>query len=458
MQILPGLFPNKEELARVNTLKKYQDLYDLKHLDVFGVHSIIKNQYKKESDLVYLAHSIPSRISEFYGEFVQGDTARMVIDSSIDTLKEYVKKTVYENDLKEMIFDIACDQSEFGYAVLYGFKDSDGVFKIQLIGQDQYFPQADGSVILATYKRNPKDITQIQWILYTQTLWLEGEDVHIKREAWSTDEKGVAIQAYSFDALRAILNDPNLKEEEILQGVGDLPIKQIDNGKRNRWGFGKSDYADILSQLSEINERASHISCALLKNLDSKLVIPRTALDEKGQLRYAETYVLDSKDDPKPEYISNSNPFFGEARAHIESETKWISWITAVPMFELLKSSMPERVESLRIQLFAATRKTTTKRAKLRRALNDLLRIGARMNGLEVTDDFIINFSDVLPVDEYVMAQTEQLKVQTGLSSKRASMKRIENYNDEQADAELALIDEESKISGLGEPSNAPII
>lgn len=458
MSIIAGQFPNSSELARISTLNKYDKLYSLEHYGILNIHPIIKRQYKNINELVYLAHSIPARISEFYGDFVQGDVARMVISTKDEgELKKYIDTTVYENDLKEKVYDIGVEQSEFGFAVIFGYKDENGIFKIQLVGQDQYFPQPDGSVIFASYTRHPNSTPEEKRVLlYTQEYRMEGDNVVIHREAWNTDATGVAMSVFSFDSFKVLMNTPNLLQDEVIEGLGELPIRQIDNGRRTKWGFGKSDYADILPQLSEINERATHISTVLLKNLDSKLVIPASSLDENGKPRQAETYVMASKDDVKPEYITNNNPFIEETQIHIDKQAKWISWITGVPMWEILKSSAPERVESLRIQLFAAIRKTDTKRAKIKRALNDLLRIGAKMMGLQVTEDFIIDFTDALPTDDYITAQTEELKTRSGLSSKRSAMKRLDNLTDDQIDKEFAEIESESKITGLGEPANAP--
>ena len=74
--------------------------------------------------------------------------------------EDFVKEVVYENDLKEMISDIGTGQSEFGF-VGFGWLDENEIYRIEPIPQDQYFPQSDGSVIIALWKRDPyeKNVT-----------------------------------------------------------------------------------------------------------------------------------------------------------------------------------------------------------------------------------------------------------------------------------------------------------
>ena len=161
---------------------------------------------------------------------------------------------------------------------------------------------------------------------------------------------------------------------------------------------------------------------------------------------------METKDDPEAKYIINDNPLLSEAREHILTQTKMVSFATSVPMFELLKTSTPERVESLRIQLFSAVRRTSRKRSRIVRALKDMFRLGFNMTKIEYKGDIYIKFSDVVPVDELTQAQTEQLKVSSGISSRKSSIMRVEGLTEDEADQELKQIQEEDKIAGVTNP------
>lgn len=465
--VILNKFPNKTELERIETLRKYRKLYENNQMVVLGIHDIIKNQYKNVADLVYLAHSVPARITEFYGDFVQGDVERMSIQVSNGSQadQEWVDGVVYENDIKEKINDYAEDQSEFGFVVFLGYVDSEGVYHIQTVGSDQYFPQADGSVVFATYKTDPEDPDSKRFLLHTQHYQIKDGKVVIEHQAFRTNEQGVAVETYSLEAMSKLVGR-ELKETEEIDGLDELPIRQADNGRRTKWGFGKSDYHDILPQLAEINERVTHASTQFLKNLDAKMVVPASAYEQdeetgESKLKHKEVFIADGKEDVTPTYIINQNPLISEVREHVMGELKFIEWTTAVPMWALTKGSAPERVESLRIQLFGALRKSKKKQAKIRRALLDMFRIGAKMTGQSEDlqqKDLIIEFSDPLPVDEMAQVQTESEKIRSGISSRSSAMKRVENYTDEQVAQEQEKIKAEDQIAGIGNANNAPTL
>ena len=133
MPIIAGQFPSVVERERINTLQKYQKLYENKSQDVLGLHEIIKKQYKQVSDLVYLAHAIPARVSDFYGDFVQGDVDTMLIEvlNGSEEEEKLAEEMVVQNDIKEEIYDWGVDQSQFGYFVLLGSVDEKGKFIIE---------------------------------------------------------------------------------------------------------------------------------------------------------------------------------------------------------------------------------------------------------------------------------------------------------------------------------------
>ena len=458
----PLKFPSPVERERIATLKNYQKLYDNEQFAVLGLHEIIKKQYKKLADLVYLSHAIPARITEFYGDFVSGDVDRMIIQAGTNVKEDedFVTEVVFENDLKEKVFDIASNQSEFGYSVLLGRKDEDDIYHIDEVAVDQYFPQKDGSVVFATYKLDPADSSGKRLLLYTQHYHMNdaGTAVVIDRQAWTTNDDGVAETAYDLQSMAKILGKDSIEALTTIEELDELPIRQIDNGKRTKWGFGKSDYADIMPQLAEVNERSTQISTQFLKNLNAKLVVPSTMLDEDKKLPEGDTYGIESKEDITPSYITNTNSMISDAREHIVQEAKFISFITGVPMFEILKSAMPERVESLRIQLFSAIRKTHRKRSKISRALKDMIRIGFKMSGMALDTDPKIVFGDVLPVDENMEANTEATKVGAGLSSHLSSIMRLENISEVDAQKELDRINEEATMSGVLDTTTPPTL
>lgn len=458
-------FPSRTEQTRIKTLGKFESLYDNEQRDVLPLHALVMKQYKNAADIIYLGHAIPAKVSDFYADFVHGDIDRMTFDFvGNDGEKATFEQITEDNEVAERIHDWATEQSIAGYTVLLGYKDVDGKFYIQEVEQDQYFPQDDGSVIFATYFRdtnasNPAVITEEAPLrLYTQHYRLEGEDVIIERAVWSTDIEGKNEENLGVEILTNMFG---VAPEEKIEKLGRLPIVQIDNGRRTRWGFGKSDYADIIPQLAEVNERRTHIATQLLKNLDAKLELPLSEdlKNGDGSLAHFEYIMRPDNETPQTRYITNENPLIEATEIHITSQLKMISLVTDVPMWALNDSSAPEKVESMKIKLFGAIRKTNRKRAKIRKGIEEIYKIGFKMLGKEIGDGkLLIEFSNVLPNDEFVDAQTEQVKVEAGITSKRSAMRRLENYTDEELDAEEKLIAKEAIASGVVDPNASPTI
>lgn len=445
-------FPNTTERERVATLKKYDRLYENEQKAVLGLHKWIEKQFSDQSDILYIAHAIPARISEFYGDFVQGDVSQMVIESANEKDSEFVNEIIDGNDLKEKIYDYGVDQSEFGFLVLLGRVEDDN-FIIDTVPQDQYFPQPDGSVVFATYKRNPDVVFNDQYYLYTQHYKKESGNVVIERQAFETGINGIAIKKIDLSVIAKLLGKDEIKDKETLD-IDVLPIVQIDNGRRSKYGFGKSDYADIMPQLAEINERLSQNATQFLKNINAKMLLPdlgEKIVDEDGKIKTGiDAYLVPLENhNVEARYIVNDNPLISDAREHIIFQLKMISWLSGVPMFELLKTGMPEQVESMRIQLFNAIRKTDTKRAKLMKGIKDILWVGSKLLNKEFEENVIIKFGDVLPIDERVETEIEETKTRAGLSSRRSAIKRLEGYDDEKVDNEMVEISKEEKVAGI---------
>ncbi len=458
MSLQQNSFPTVSERETVSTIGKYKKLYANDSMNVLMLHELIKKQYKDISDLVYISHAIPAHVSDFYADFVSGDVEDMqiLLDPSDSKYDEDLVNQLYENDFKEQVNDWATSQSEFGFTSLYTYLDLDNTVKYEDIPNDQYFPQPDGSVVIATYKKDPSDFNKQALVLLTQHFKVVGGKTTIDRQAWKCDERGVNVAPWTIEAWNSTFGK-NYKPTDSLD-VDELPFVQVDNGRKTSDGFGKSDYVDIVPQLAEINERRTQMSTQFLKNLDARLVLPKYLQGEDGNPKEFDTIFIDNKEQDTARFVVPDGALLTEAEEHIMSQIRIISTVTGVPLWALTKGNAPERVESLRIQLFSAIRKTHRKRAKLRRGMQDLIRIGFKLAGTPLTADPIIKFGDVLPVDESVQATTESTKVTSGLSSRVSAIMRLENISEDDAQDELDKIREEDKVAGVVNPADAPQI
>jgi len=452
MKIEVGKFPQATALERVTVLSKYEKLYDNEQFAVLGVHKIIKEQYNDPLDLVYLAHAIPSRVSEFYGDFVQGDGEKMIIEvKDDDNENDIVKEIVETNKIKAKIYDRATDQSEFGFFVWLVRTEGKKAI-IEHIPQDQYFPQKDGSVIFATLIKDPNAQGAVDYLLcLTQNYEIINGKVHILREAWKTDKQGVVQSPFDFQTIIQYTGQPELLQEETIAELDELPIIKVTNGREGKEGFGKSDYADIMPQLSELNEKATHVSTVILKNLNAKMALNPSSIEaETGKQKSEEAFIVE-EGEITPKYIVNENPLLDATENHIMRTLKTISWVTAVPMDVILKGNMPEKVEAMKMNLYNAERRTNTKRGKITEGIKDALKIACKMLGTPLKGEIKVKYGDVLPTSQIEIVQAESEKVTAGLSSKRSAIKRMEGYSEAEVEAELAMIEEENKVAGVGD-------
>lgn len=454
--LTPNTFPSAVERETVGSLGKYGKLYFNDSSTVLQIHEVLKKQYKKAADLVYISHALPAYITDFYADFVSGDTDDMqiLLDPADKGKQDELDEMVFENDLKEQVNDFAAVQSEFGFVPLYAYMGADEVVHIEDIPADQYFPQKDGSIIIATYKKDPSDSTGVRLVLLTQQFKCDGNKTTIERQAWKCDDRGVNTDAWTIAAWNLAFGK-SYADTDTLE-IDELPFVQADNGRKFSYGFGKSDYADIIPQLAEINERRTHIATQFLKNLDAKMELPASLKGEDGNPIDFDTIFLADKEQARAGYVTPNNTLISEAEEHIMSQIRIISTVTGVPLWALTKGSAPERVEALNIQLFAAVRKTHRKRAKISRAMKDIIRIAFKLAGDELSADPIIKFGNVLPEDNLIEAETQSTLVRSGLSSHRSSIMRLNNMSEEDAQKELDQIEEENKIGGLAPVDTAP--
>jgi len=442
-------FPTLSERLTVAAVLKYAKLASgssVEQQEVLGLHSVIRKQFKDERDIIYLSNPIPSRVAEFYGDFVAGDSEDILIDgSALDAEgQKLLAQIVYESDLKELFSRLAESQSVAGKAVSYVYTDAAGTPVIGEVPADQYFPQSDGSVVLATYvSAYDQSVRKLKCL--TQHFRIDGGRLVIERQAWNCNDDGVVAEEVPLESVAALLG-LSVDAVSSYDGITEIPIRASLNGRD-----GSPDIKACVPQLAEINERMSHVSVELLKNLDAKMVLPSSLADESGNVRAFDTiFIPQGQTDVNARYVTNSNPLIADAREHVTEQVKLVSLATGVPMWEITKGAMPDNAKALRIQMFPAIRKASRKRASLRRSIQDLIRIAFMFKGKKLEQDIPIKFGDVLPVDELEQAQVEDTRIRAGISSRRNAIQRTYGMDEAQAQDEFDAIREEETLVGAG--------
>ena len=463
MSFNPTDFPRESEQERMNLLGNYRNLYQNDHKDILPLHDKIQKHFESKKSMIYLAHAIPSLITDNYADFVQGDAEEFRVENTNDTSDTFVSDIVANNNLKEEVYNIASVQSQFGYSVLQTYIDNNSDVRIKRVPSNQFFPQDDGSVVIATWKKtnaNDDVPNSAKYLVLMEHYTLENGAVRIERQIGRTDQTNKIDELLDYD--RFIGRFRGDKDEQQTLEIDEIPFVLINNLNATHGMFGESDYQKIMPQLNEINERASHASLQLLKNLDSRLVLPdiESVKDEQGQASgdVGDTLVV-PEESRTPEYLSNENVLLEELREHIMYNLKIISAVSGVPMMQVLKGNMPDRVTALRTKHFRMERKTRSKQSSIAEGIRSAMRIASKLvpNREPIDPESItIDFGSVLPEDDTEQVKREQMKIRAGLTSKKSAIMRIENMDADQAEEELDQIRQENRVEGVTDTENPP--
>lgn len=446
-------FPSNGELDQIRRVRELGKLYDGDQQDVLGLHSKIVSQFKDEEDIPYIPFPFPARIADFYGDYIQGDPEKLQFIATEESEQPTLDEIVTENSLEGKVQDLGRTQSSYGYVVLSTYIEDDDI-KIQIVPNDQYLPQPDGSVVLVTYFK----VADEKYMLTRHYQENANGFIYIQRQLFSVRGDGTIKEQMSGLSIAEKYFNKKYMDEEMLN-TQLMPIVQINNQNPIKGIYAKSDFDDITPQLAEINERSTHIATQLLKNLDARLAVPDLdgIKDEEGNEKSWDTLFL-GENSQYPKYILNDNPLMDDARQHMMLQIKIISDATGVPMFHLVKDgSMPDSVYGMKVKHWDADRKARTKRQHIEDGINRIVKAGVALKGgQEFNGDIRMNYSSILPVDDNEMVNKESSKVNAGLSSRVSSIMRLENMTEEEAQEELARINDENRVAGVSDTNTPP--
>jgi hypothetical protein len=445
-------FPNINELAQIQRVRNLGKLYDGQQQDVLGLHSKISSQFKNEGDIPYIPFPFPARIADFYGDYIQGDPEKLQFIATEESGQERLDEVIKANNFESEVQNLGTRQSTYGYTVLSTYIEENNI-RFQVISNDQYLPQPDGSIILVTYFK----VEDEMYMLTRHYQYSDGGIVYIDRELFSAKGDGTVKEKMAgLDIANKYFG--RIFEEQENLGTNIIPIVQINNQSPNNHDYPKSDFDDITPQLAEINERSTHIATQLLKNLDARIAVPDVPgiRDDDGNEKSWDTLFM--KDDSKyPKYILNDNPLIPEAREYMMLQIKVISDSTGVPMFQLVKDgAMPDTVYGMKVKHWDADRKARTKRQNIADGVDRIVKAGFALKGEDFKGDVRMNFSSILPTNDTELVKKESTKVGAGLSSKVSAIMRIENMTEGEAEDEVNRIKDENRIAGVSDTNNPP--
>jgi hypothetical protein len=231
-------FPNEKEKKRLEALRKYEELYDGEHYALFGIKDYFVDGTKEQKKL-YIAVNLPALISEYYADMVVADG--IYVDTEDEAIQEAINEIYSTNSLDVAFYESSITTSKSGFSVFRVRVDAFERVIIEEIPVDQYFPQADGSIELASY------ITLISTLdgkkhkfLYKQVYsqLTPGSNVILTHELFKVNNQKQPTERVAVTEYMDIVSDT------MDTGLPIMPVFQINNSKSSKSLFGKSDYKD----------------------------------------------------------------------------------------------------------------------------------------------------------------------------------------------------------------------
>lgn len=467
-------FPSNGDFKRLELLAKYSDLFEGKFYDRFGLKDNIFGFNNEDHErMYYMACNVTSLISEYFADMIVGDG--VAIDVEDESVQMKIDEIIKRNNLGVKLFESAISQSAEGFSAMR-VVDNEGLAKIEEIPENQYFPYFSGtltpeydSVAIASFI-DVGDIDQAKTFLWKEVYTKENDTIYLEYEFWSTkdaivkqNDKDTGLATYrKIQDKKLPMSQspfPDTPEGKQATEYKDFPIYQINNVKRSKDDFGKSDYHDIESILNDISFQLTQLSAQLAEHGMSRLVVPQGSLDENGQLMATAKVVEVGNGEVEPKYIANNNAQIQAVFDSIKQSLLLISAITKIPkeVFGLDNGVGAETATAMRIRMFNPMRKVERKRISYEIALESLIREALSIEGIEYDGDITVNWSDVLPVDKEVQTATLANQVNNGLKSKRKAIKELQGLDIEDLDQEIAdIANENISVFGDRTPSETP--
>jgi len=450
-------FPNLKDIDRLAELKKWDRLYYGEHYKVFGIKDYFVDSQDKEK-LLYIAVNISSIIADYFADMVSGGDVK--IKTTDDGQQEYLDTFKNDQQLNSKIYEIALDQSKSGFSVVKLRRNEANEVFMELIQPSSYFPDYDQTDDYG----NPSKVTLASYVTMQDEKGKEQTYLFMEINTIGSIDYEVWLVNKNLKPTKQIPpNSPiyqTIKGDEIDHEETDLdfiPIWQINNTKTSRQDYGKSDFKDISTLIQENNDRLTQISVQLIKHLNAKIAIPQGILDENGNVRVSDLDAIEFGDQGQiPKYITNDNPQIENGFKQIDKLIKFIAAQSKVPsdVLGIDDHKGAEKVEAIKIRLFNTIRKVQRKRTQIAEQLQDVLMAAMKMAG-EATEPVQpkIIFEDPLPRD--ILADTEIVvtRYNTGLISRSTAIKTLDETTQENADAEIELIEAEKAQNALATPN-----
>jgi len=430
--IQPGAtFPTPEQRRRLNHYRNNRLLFEGAHDYVF--HRWAQTRGVEQLSVIVNWHR---RLSLLWADMLFGQEPTITAQRGDEELKQVIR----ENELFRTCYEVALDVSRYGTGV-FKIRYSDGMPRIEAVPPDIWFPVV-----------NARNIKEIQYHVIAWK-WKDENDNHfLDAEIHSKNEITYRTYALTRDSKVHHI----ISEETETHNAGFLVVP-VHNITTSETIIGHDDYADINPILEDLEIRLTQISRVLDKHADPSMYGDESALqldEATGDyvVRGGGAFYPVSEDGQPPGYLTWDGSL-QDAFKQIDTlmEQFYVITQTSPAAFGQMKSGLAESGSALKRLLMATIIKSNRTKMTFE---NSLLKVIEKagvinsMNGGTSFDGIEIEWQDALPEDMQEVVDTEARRFDSGLTSRRSAIRRIDNIHGDQLDQEALEAENDARESG----------
>ena len=446
--------PTQEDSNRLANYQYYEQLSRGSHFEAFNirVRDIRFNQaYEK---LRYIKANFPGLISKIMADMLFSEPIKIKVTNN----QEFVDAFVRVNHLNMLMYESELTNSSLG----------DALFKLRVAPMNPENPDESSTVIL-------EEITPKLYFPVVDPFNVKGKPIK-QILAWKFNIDKQEYLRQEIHTYGKIENKIFLMNGNKIEGEADLnilslnlkPIEQtgvkgtlvfhIPNFRNGNVHFGESDYSDVDSLFFAINNRITMIDNILDKHSDPILMVPPGVLDKDGKVNKKALGVLEYEEGTagEPKYIVWD--------ASLENAFKYLDKIIEV-MFMITEISpdilgmgqgQSDSGRSLKLKLLRTIAKAQRKRIYYDPKIKDIVYIaqqlavafGVKCDGIASKEPEYpeIEWRDGLPNDDLEQAQIEQTRIDSGTTSKKDAIMRLDGVDEKTAEKKIEEINEETAV------------
>lgn len=463
-----------EDTQRLNDYEFYEHLFFGRHFQAFSIKMQSDTFGKEYAKLKYIVANFPGLISKIIADFLFIEPPKFKAPEGGD--QKFLDALIKANKLRVVNYESALNNSYLGdtlYKLRVGkrnFNDKATVI-IEEITPKIYFPQISPFNVKAKPQREDLawKIKHLEKDYVFKEIYQDGKIYH---KAFLLEDNKLTREVSL-----AELGLGNVKPVEDTR-IGASLIEHIPNWRAGNRYFGLSDYYDLETLFFGINNRMTKVGSILDKHSDPILMVPPGILDENGKVKRQHLGMIEKAEgeDNDPAYITwdaNLESAFKEIEKLVEMT--FMMSETAPDILGMGKGGQSDSGRALKYKLLRTIAKAQRKQLYYSEGLVEVLykaqllakEMGLEVEGLKLQGEAVrpnIEWQDGLPKDMVEMVEIESTRIDAGLSSKKDSIMRLDDIEEDAAEAKVKEIREENELDmppmtpATIKPSNTPTV